>query len=61
MQLITCSADKRENNGMDAIWNSLKEQGVDSGLLGAIREFKENHPVEEKLKKRILFFLLLNR
>lgn len=38
---------------MDAIWNSLKEQGVDSGLLGAIREFKENHPVEEKLKKRI--------
>ena len=38
---------------MDAIWNSLKEQGVDSGLLGAIREFKESHPVEEKLKKRI--------
>lgn len=38
---------------MDVIWNSLKEQGVDSGLLGAIREFKENHPVEEKLKKRI--------
>lgn len=38
---------------MNAIWNSLKEQGVDSGLLGAIREFKENHPVEEKLKKRI--------
>ena len=38
---------------MNAIWNSLKEQGVDSGLLGAIREFKESHPVEEKLKKRI--------
>ena len=38
---------------MDVIWNSLKEQGVDSGLLGAIREFKESHPVEEKLKKRI--------
>ena len=38
---------------MDAIWNSLKEQGVDSGLLGAIREFKESHLVEEKLKKRI--------
>ena len=38
---------------MNAIWNSLKEQGVDSGLLGAIREFKESHTVEEKLKKRI--------
>lgn len=38
---------------MNAIWNSLKEQGVDSVLLGAIREFKESHPVEEKLKKRI--------